>query len=354
MRRAIWIAMCIASLGTHGCGDSDTTTSGTGGAGGTGGSGGSGGANADGGTPDGGTPDGSTPDGGATPETACAEAAEALCGRISTCASFFAAVLFGDVATCVDIAKSSCVASLRAKDTGATPAKLSQCARDLTTASCTDVLSHNPPASCRPAGPIGDGMPCGDDWQCESGVCSLSAGSLCGVCGRRADPNGICGTGRDEECAYGETCTSRICSAPVPGGGSCAQTLKCAHPYVCSAASTCVMGGGPGAPCMDGRGCADHQGLWCPPAINTCATIQMADPGMPCGLLGSGQYVACKGAGDDGCKRAAGSTMGICPRLALPGEECGGAAGTSCRTGAVCAAMGTTSICTVRDPSTCR
>lgn len=351
MRRAIWMAMCVASLGVQACGDSASTTSGTGGGGGTGGSGGAGGGHADGG-PDGGTPDGGTPDGGATTETACAETANALCGRISTCASYFAAVLFGDMATCVEIAKTSCIASLRAKDTGATPAKLAQCARDLETASCTDVLSHNPPASCRPAGPIADGMPCGDDWQCSSGVCAIAGNGNCGTCARRSMPSGPCGLGRDEECAYGEICEAQICRLPVAGGGSCAGNQRCAHPYVCGAGDTCVMGGGPGAPCMAGRGCADYQGLWCPPTINTCAAIQIADPGMPCGLLGAGQYAACKGAGASRCNLAPGTMMGICPRPALPGEAC--SAAVSCRTGAVCAPMGTTSICTVRDPSTCR
>ncbi|MET0596002.1 MAG: hypothetical protein ABW133_25095, partial [Polyangiaceae bacterium] len=142
MRDARWIATCLVTLvALAACGDDSGSvgpTGGSGGSSGAGGSGGTGGSGSDAGPTDGGNSDSGAADG------ACTETANALCGRLSACSPAFLSLAFVDLPTCVEVAKGSCLASLQAKQTGASPTALSKCSADLQAASCPDILSHKP------------------------------------------------------------------------------------------------------------------------------------------------------------------------------------------------------------------
>jgi hypothetical protein len=348
MRYTIWMTAWFVGLGVVSCGGSGTEGGNAGGSGGSGGSAGSGGGN-----PDGGNADGS----GTTAEQACSETASALCSKFATCAPFAVTILFGDMATCIDIAKTGCLGSLQATKTAATPDIFMKCSQDLKMAACENVLAHQSPPSCHPSGgTVGNGMACGDDWQCMSGHCSIPDNSTCGVCANLGAAGGACPNKTDDECEFGLVCADNmLCVAPGAAGGSCDGNYPCANPLVCMGATataqgTCAMGGGLGAPCTSDQGCRLVQGLWCTRAANrTCANAGAVDPGMACGFLGTTEFSLCKGGGPGGgCNVATGMVMGTCPRLAMPGDACSDT--VHCKAGAKCV----NGQCAVRDPSACR
>jgi len=347
MRHAMWMATWFVAAFALSCGGSEPSNGGN-----TGGSGGSGGAG-DAGNSDGGNPDGS----GVTAEQACTETASALCSMYESCAPFAITILFGDSATCNAVAKTGCLGSLQATKTAATPDVFSKCGQDLKTATCADILAHKPPPSCQPkGGTVGNGMACGDDWQCMSGHCTIPDNSTCGVCGSLAPAGGSCPNKTDDECEFGLVCADNfLCVTPGAAGASCDANHPCANPLVCvgatmTAQGTCTMGGALGAPCTSDQGCSLVQGLWCTRAANrTCATVAGADPGMPCGFLGVTEFALCRGGGGGGgCNVVTGTAMGTCPRLAMPGDAC--SATTACKAGAKCV----NGLCAVREPAACR
>jgi hypothetical protein len=348
MRCAICVAAWLVALGLTSCGDSETSTgTGTGGAGGTGGSGGVGAA-------DGGPADG---DAGVSADQACSETANALCSKYATCAPIVLTVLFGDMATCTSVAKAGCLGSLEADKTAATPEGFQKCSQDLETVGCADILSHKPPASCQPqGGTVGNGMACGDDWQCASGRCNIPDNATCGVCASRAAGGAACPNTTDDDCEFGLVCNNMVCVVPGVAGASCDANHPCAAPLVCNGATiagglgTCAAGGALGAPCSNDQSCSLIEGLWCTREMNrACAKVGAAETGMPCGLLSVSEYSLCKGGGaEGGCTVGTGMVMGTCPRLAMPGEPC--SATTPCKAGGKCL----NGLCTVREPSACR
>jgi hypothetical protein len=340
MRYTIWIMTWFVALGVASCGGSEPE----------GGAGGSGGGN-----PDGGSPDGS----GATAEQACSETASAYCSKFGTCAPFAIDIIFGDMATCIDVAKTGCLGSLQATKTAATPDIFLKCGQDVKMTSCEEILVHKPPMSCRPkGGTVGNGMVCGDDWQCTSGRCSIPDNATCGVCANPAPAGGSCPTKTDDECEYGLVCADNmLCVAPAAAGAACDANHPCANPNVCvgataTAQGTCTMGGAAGAACTSDQGCSLLQGLWCTRGTNrTCAPVGMADPGMPCGFLSTTSFSLCKGSGGGdagGCNVATGAVMGTCFPLAMPGNACSDT--VHCKAGAKCV----NGLCTVREPASCR
>jgi hypothetical protein len=345
MRYAICVAAWFMALGVVSCGDSESST-GTGGAGGTGGSGGAGGT-------DGGPSDGA---GGPSAEQACSETANTLCSKYATCAPTLI-VLLGDMAACTSIAKTACLGSLEADKTAATPAGFLKCSQDLEMAGCTDILSHKSPPSCQPhGGTVGNGMACGDDWQCASGRCNIPDNATCGVCGSRAAGGAACPNDTDDDCEFGLVCANMVCVVPGVAGASCDANHPCAGPLVCNGATvtgglgTCAAGGALGASCSNDQSCSLIEGLWCTREANrTCAKVGAAEPGMPCGFLSVSEYALCKGGGAEGaCNVGAGMVKGTCPPLAIPGDPCSPT--TPCKAGGICV----NNLCTVREPAACR
>jgi len=329
MRDAMWLATWLVAFGGLSCGGSEPSN---------------------GGNPDGG---GS----GVTAEQACTETANALCSKFDSCAPLAITILFGDLATCSAIAKTECLGSLQATKTAATPDVFLKCSQDIKTVECADVLSHKTPSSCQPkGGTVGNGMACGDDWQCASGHCAIPDNATCGVCANLAPAGGSCPSNTDDECEFGLVCAdSMLCVTPGAAGTSCDANHPCAEPLVCigatmAAQGTCAMGGASGAACTSDQACSIVQGLWCTRGTNrTCASIVGASPGMPCGLLGLTEFALCKGGGaGGGCNVPSGTVMGTCPQLGMPGDACSPTA--LCKVGAKCV----NGLCAVRDPAACR
>jgi hypothetical protein len=350
MRHALWMASWFALLGVTSCGGSEPSD----GAGGAGGAGASDAGPFDADRAEGGGGDTGS---GATAEQACTETANALCSKFESCAPFAVTVLFGDMATCTSVAKTGCLGSLRATPTAATPDVFLKCSADLKTAACSDVLSHKPPPSCQPkGGSIGNGMACGDDWQCMSGRCAIPDNATCGVCASLSPAGGSCPKDTDDECEFGLVCAANLlCVVPAAAGTACDANHPCAHPYICrdvttTAQGTCAIGGAVGAPCTNDQSCSIAQGLWCTGAANrTCGNIGAAEPGMACGFLGLTEFSVCKGGGPGGgCNIPTGSAMGTCPPLGNSAADCSATA--PCKAGTLCVNR----LCTVREPASCR
>ncbi|HMJ52006.1 MAG TPA: hypothetical protein VK540_08010 [Polyangiaceae bacterium] len=332
MRHVFWMALWFVALGALSCGGSEPSN---------------------GGSDAGNSVDGS----GVTGEQACTEIASALCSKYDACAPLAITILFGDLATCNAVAKTACLGSLQATKTAATADTFLQCSQDLKMAACTDILAHQSPPSCHPkGGTVGNGMACGDDWQCMSGHCAIPDNTTCGVCASLAPAGGPCPKKTDDECEFGLVCADNfLCVTPGAAGASCDANHPCANPLVCAGATmtaqgTCTTGGALGAPCTSDQGCSLLQGLWCTRAANrTCASVVGADPGMPCGFMSVTAFSLCKGGGaGGGCNLVAGTAMGTCPRLGMPGEACTDTA--PCKVGAKCV----NGLCAVREPAACR
>ncbi len=290
-------------------------------------------------------------DSSVTPEQACSDAAAAFCGKSESCAPFFLKVFFTQSTPCTDFFKTQCLASLKAAHTGATPAAFEQCAREVSAETCTDSLSHNPPASCHAAGgSVTNGGACGDDWQCASGRCSVPQDSTCGVCADRAGAGSACKV--DDDCQYGSLCANQLCVMPVPAGMACDANHPCAAPNVCNGA-TLTAQGTCGAPAAAGQSCANNircdltKGEFCNPQTTTCQSAAIAQAGEPCGLV-AGNIVFCGGALFICNGATALNPTGTCPALVDPGGACSDSA--PCKTGSKCVS----GVCKALDPAACQ
>jgi hypothetical protein len=292
-------------------------------------------------------------DGGdVTAETACKDIANAYCKRIAACAPILISFLWGNEDTCAARVAPSCTKGLTAPTTGATAARYETCAADVLAADCATLLSRNTPASCRPSGgQVQAGAACGDDWQCQSGYCSIPGTANCGTCSTRLTAGSACVN--DEQCEFGLSCSGpdgmKLCVAQGMAGAVCDDTHPCASPNVCiravgSASGTCGAGAPPGGAC-DKSGCDFAQGLFCHPTTKVCQKINFAMPGEQCGVINNG-LVGCTGSA---CLPP-GQLVGTCGAVADDGAACDTVSGPNCKAGAKC--IGNT--CQVPDPSTCQ
>jgi hypothetical protein len=293
------------------------------------------------------------PDGGAnvTAERACADVAAAYCKRVNECAPIIISLLWGDEATCQDRVVPACVKGLAASSTGATAAGYETCAADVGATECSALVSRNMPASCRPSGGrVAAGGACGDDWQCQSGYCSIPSGEACGTCASRLSAGSACTD--DAQCEFGLNCSgalgSKVCLASGMAGATCDDNHPCASPNVCigktvTASGTCGPGAPPGGAC-DTSGCDFAQALFCHPITKVCQRITFAKPGEQCGVINSG-LVGCSGST---CVPP-GQLVGTCSAIADDGAACN-PNGPNCKAGAKC--IGGT--CQVPDPATCK
>src|SRR5215831_9756386 len=166
---SLWVLAVVGSVGSIGigiglpaCGSVASQPDGGGGSGGTGGSMGGGGG------------------GGTAPPTvaqACAQFATAFCGRLQACAPFVGQILYGDRTNCESRAALGCMLDLEVTDTNHTTSDMVACAHDATSATCSDLLANNLPASCaiKPGLRL-DGQGCGSSWQCMSTHCEKTTG----------------------------------------------------------------------------------------------------------------------------------------------------------------------------------
>jgi hypothetical protein len=280
-------------------------------------------------------------------DQAATDVASSFCNKYNSCAAPFVQITYGDMATCQARFKLSVAPSLAANGTGATSAQYESCSKDLSAASCDDVLSRNLPQSCQTiAGTLANGAACGEDSQCTGKYCNIGTNSTCGACSTLAAAGGTCTT--DSGCAYGLACNGGLCSADASAGATCDTT------HVCKATLACVNGtcatpleAGAACPAVGGPGCDTLKGLYCNTS-KVCASYAFANAGQPCGLVSASSYAVCAGGGF--CKGAAGLTPGTCEATAADGAACDAVAGPTCMSPATC----TSGVCKITDPSSCK
>jgi hypothetical protein len=283
-----------------------------------------------------------------SPETACSDAASALCDKVQECAPFFSTALFADRAACVARFKINCATSFTATGTSATPARAAQCATDARGATCEDILGRTPPDSCRTvAGTLADGAVCGHDAQCANKLCRIPGGSACGACSSLGIAGGACN--QQEDCDYGLTCVSNKCIAYAKAGTACSATQPCLPTLGCNN-GTCGPPLAAGAACTFKVGenpCDAVKSFYCHPKDKVCAQIGTAPPGGQC-EFSLDKITTCTGGAE--CKIGAGSTTGPCVAAASDGATCNDTNGPKCLAPARCSG----GVCTITDPATCK
>jgi hypothetical protein len=285
---------------------------------------------------------------GVSADKACTDLAAAYCTEVSNCAEPLITLGYGDVATCQARLKLSCLPSLMAPNTAATPDKDDSCATALMTASCDSLYGRTTPAACVPsAGKLANGNACGDDAQCMSTYCKKAANSVCGVCGDKSAAGGACAL--DADCQDKLKCVTMVCQPLVAVGGMCDANHPCAQPNVCKG-NVCAVPQEAGQTCattgvQDIFGdCNQTKGLECPPGTHVCAPLMFAAAGQPCGLINMA-FVGCAAAGH--CKLT--GFMGTCLAPAADGAACDATNGPECTPPAQCVS----GACKLPNPAAC-
>jgi hypothetical protein len=290
---------------------------------------------------------GDSKDASITPATACSDVATALCDKIEACAPFFASVVYADRDTCVARSKINCESSFTAPGTSATTTRASECARDVKTAECEDLLARRPPETCRTlSGALEDGKVCGHDAQCKNKLCRVADGETCGACSSLGGPGSACE--RDEECNYELKCAGNKCTPFGTAGIACSDTLPCKPSLTCTH-GVCATPLAAGASCTFSVGdnpCDATGGYYCHPKNHVCTAFGQAPAGGTCELTVD-KVTVCVGGAD--CTRGSNAT-GRCEAPAADGAACSDAAGPKCLAPAHCAA----GVCTIIDPATCK
>jgi len=282
-----------------------------------------------------------------SPDKACTDLAAAFCTEVSNCAAPLITLGYGDLATCQTRLKLSCLPSLMAPSTSATPDKLDSCATAVDGAMCDAVYTRNTPAACVPdPGKLANGNACGDDAQCSSKYCKKPANAVCGVCGDKAAAGGTCSV--DDDCQAQLKCANGACAAYVAVGGTCDASHPCAQPNVCKN-GVCAVPQAAGQTCTAMAGdffgdCDQTKGLVCPPMTHVCTAAMFAAAGQPCGLV-NGALVACAAAGH--CKLT--GLMGTCLAAAADGAACDATNGPDCMAPAQCV----NAVCKLPNPAGC-
>lgn len=308
--------------------------------------------------------DASGPDAsGPSADAACTAVATAACMRLAACSMTNLTLRYGDLATCVAAQRSSCTTALGAAGTGNTPARVSGCADAYAGWSCNDYLAGlNVPAACAQArGTLATGAACAFNAQCSTGFCALARNTACGTCQAEPMVGSDCSTFL---CGQGLYCASNnTCATPVATGGTCDASHPCVAGTTCvtpagATAGLCQTQGTMGMPCDINRrtapACSEAAGFVCNTASRTCVPLTIASAGMPCAVLGMGNFGVCAAAG--ACVRPMGSTMGTCLAAVPAGMPCDTANGPDCVAPARCvlsADGGTAGVCTQLDATRC-
>jgi hypothetical protein len=240
--------------------------------------------------------------------------------KIASCSATTFAIRYPDQATCESREKAQCMATLAAPSTGNSPQATEACVTALQgTVICADYLDSLPPAACQAKfGTLAAGSPCAFNGQCQSSVCGIGPGSVCGMCLAGPVAAGascaslFCGPGL--ECAF----FSKTCGAPEVLGAAC-DTLPCGPDLVCAGTN----------------------------GMRTCQAIaSTAGAGQPCGNI-NGAHVVCAAQGF--CVVPMGQAMGICTAAAADGAACDDTNGPRCAIPARCVS----GKCTLADATAC-
>lgn len=293
-------------------------------------------------------------------DEACTQLAATYCGKLDTCTTFYAALAFGDVATCKARFKDQCVRGLGAPSTASTPAKIASCAAKATSVTCSDLFADNLPTECRPiAGGLADGVACGDDSQCKSAFCGFDEDTAtCGTCVAPPAAEAACANG---DCPNGLKCGGDgKCHKPGAAGDACDDQRECNATLVCFNGQ-CAAPLAIGADC-DPAGTATPtkpacdlvNGAWCNLKSKKCEAItRNAAVGASCGLdLTGGGLTVCEAKAY--CNITNGTTFaGTCATRVADGATCDPAAktlGDQCLSPAKCIG----NVCKIADASLCK
>jgi hypothetical protein len=257
---------------------------------------------------------------------ACSDYAYAYCNKLVTCSPTLLVERYPDLRTCFNLQNDNCVNAIGSSTGGATALAREGCSQALPGWDCDDFLFYNnPPPSCTLlTGTATNGNACGFDSQCQSGFCQITPGSLCGACQPALSPGAPC-TNLVSCALVALFCsgTTGQCTAHSTVGQACDSLHDCVNGLGC-VMGVCQNGVSvPGATCIsppNGPGCDLRVGLECNGMTGTCAPVQLAGYGQPCGFL-SEEEVPC----------AAGGTCidGVCTVLGAEGAECDVIAGGS-------------------------
>ena len=270
-----------------------------------------------------------------------------LCTKLATCAPFFLAAGYGDLAGCQDRLTKVCTEQSKSVGSGLNQTTMLACAAALDLASCQEILA-NTVTACTFHGSLADGAACGDNTQCASGFCS-HGGSLCGVCAARGSVGAACPSGSNDECQPGLVCSpGNLCAVPAALGATCDDnTAPCLMGSFCTTAKTCAVTVAAGQECpgaylniLDGTLCL---GKSSPAKPVLAGQIGTAGVGQACGLTPGNDLPAtlCAPGSIPGCTPTAGSgellgipLKGICAAPIEDGFTC--ITSSACLAGAQC------------------
>lgn len=256
------------------------------------------------------------------PGSACVHI-ESMCARLEGCLGLLAQIYFGDRATCTERLLLACRDEAAAKGTALTAASSLACARALDGASCADLMANRIDA-CVIKGTIGDGMICGGNTQCSSGLCRGKVDG-CGVCAIKSGAGGLCRKDKNEDCQSGFVCADGVCATPGNEGVACSKRQPCAYGLFCAKAGVCAkLVAQPGAPC-EKDGCDYTKSLVCNDQAKVCQTFRVGKPGDACGFLLNPPTLCPFGDPEKTCRPSL--LMGVCVAPAREGELCGELAG---------------------------
>ncbi|HTQ48387.1 MAG TPA: hypothetical protein VMI75_36775 [Polyangiaceae bacterium] len=330
MRASHGLWLLAAAFAVAACSSCSSSSSGNGGSSSSSSGGGSGGSSGGGsGSSSGGV------DAGPSATQACDDFATAFCSQLSKCTPFAFQTTYGDMTTCTTRAAIPCPNALAASGTKTTPSDLEQCVAAINAETCDEALDNPQPSACSIPGTVAAGAACGSDWQCTTGFCQLTAGTLCGTCATRAMPGQTGPDGGpvclvDAQCAATSICAGGKCATPGMSGATCSNTAPCLRTLACIG-GTCKTPLAAGATCAAATDCDGSKGLYCDSKTKTCTQTGTAAVGGMCGVV-NGVLVACTGAA--ACANISMQGEGTCHQAATDGAPCG--TGVSCQAPAVC------------------
>jgi hypothetical protein len=256
-----------------------------------------------------------------------------MCARLEGCLGLFAQLSFGDRAACTERLLLACKDEAASKGTALTGATSLACARALEAATCADLVANRIDA-CVIKGGIAEGLACGGNTQCASGLCR-SKGDGCGLCAVKSAAGGPCRKDKNEDCQAGLVCADGACAAQVNEGATCSKRQPCAYGLFCGKAGACAkLVAQPGAPC-EKDGCDYTKGLVCNEQAKVCQVFRVGKPGDACGFLLNPPTLCPFGDPEKTCRPNL--LMGVCVSPAREGEACGDlAAGRECLGPAYC------------------
>ncbi len=278
-------------------------------------------------------------------EAACASLVQAVCGKLDACYPLVIRVSYKDRAQCEERQTASCLKTFSAPGSSITTAQADACTNAYEALSCDALLAGAAPESCRVAGTLADGTPCGDNAQCSGRNCRKTGDNACGACSTRGAAGASCQGSSD--CLEELACAGGKCVAPAKAGAACSTSQPCEANLRC-ANGVCAQPLAAGATCEAGANdaCDRLKGLFCDGVSKVCKEVKLANAGETCGLV-DGTFVACGAAGN--CK--VGPTgQGTCVAAAADGQPCNTKDGPKCIEPAKCV----NGVCTLADPAACK